>query len=89
MTPFFVLFFDILPRLPPNVRFGGAKSETNRVGRAFCPPVNVLRSGANAYLARRKAKLRQPPLRELLFVGFRPLPSHDLYMRVCTNRRKP
>lgn len=56
MTPFFVLFFDILPRLPPNVRFGGAKSETNRIGGAFCLPVNVLRSGANAYLARRQGK---------------------------------
>lgn len=65
MTPFFVLFFDILPRLPPNVRFGGAKSETNRIGGAFCLPVNVLRSGAYAYLARRRAKLRRPPLWEL------------------------
>ena len=65
LTPFFVLFFDILPRLPPNVRFGGAKSETNRVGGAFCLPVNVLRSGAYAYLARRKAKPLRPPLWEL------------------------
>lgn len=56
MTPFFVLFFDILPRLPPNVRFGGAKSETNRIGRTFCLPANLLLSGAYAYFARRQGK---------------------------------